>query len=217
MLSELIHSQHVMSFAPENEISGQSTVGTNESNIMPSAPENEISGQSTATTGESQFLNYKSAEDKMSIDYPSDWALYEDILEASGVRDIVIFDSPHSANGASANIIVSQDPYAGKMSVADYLRNTIESNQFVMSNFSNAQSNFNLIYSKSPDTGILLSGMPAYDLLFTYSRNGTDYKNMQVGTISNGKAYYVTYEASPSVFEKFLPIARKMIESFHIG
>jgi len=39
---------------------------------------------------------------------------------------------------------------------------------------------------------------------------------MEIGAIKGHKAYILTYEAGPNEYDKYLPIAIKMIDSFQI-
>jgi hypothetical protein len=39
---------------------------------------------------------------------------------------------------------------------------------------------------------------------------------MEIGAIKGGKVYLLTYEAGPNEYDKYLPIALKMIDSFKL-
>jgi len=39
---------------------------------------------------------------------------------------------------------------------------------------------------------------------------------MEIGTLKNGKAYYVTYAAEAKEYSKYLSVAEDMIKSFEI-
>lgn len=39
---------------------------------------------------------------------------------------------------------------------------------------------------------------------------------MEIGTVRNGKAYYVTYTAEAKEYSKYLSVAEEMINSFDI-
>ncbi len=40
---------------------------------------------------------------------------------------------------------------------------------------------------------------------------------MEIGTVRNSKAYYITYTAEATQFSQFLPVAEEMIKSFEIN
>jgi eukaryotic-like serine/threonine-protein kinase len=62
----------------------------------------------------------------------------------------------------------------------------------------------------------ILSGLPAYKSIYTYSDENTIFKNMETGAIKGHKAYILTYEAGKSEYDKYLPIIQKVIDSFQI-
>jgi serine/threonine-protein kinase len=77
-------------------------------------------------------------------------------------------------------------------------------------------SNFKVIDSKTTDKGITPSGNPAYQIVYTYSLNGVPTKGIEVGTVLNGKAYFLTFEAPVSNYDSSTPIIQQMIDSFRL-
>ena len=62
----------------------------------------------------------------------------------------------------------------------------------------------------------VLSNWSAYKLIYQRQDNGCNLKVMEIGTVNNGKAYYVTYTAPVNQYDDSLQAATKMIDSFKI-
>lgn len=67
------------------------------------------------------------------------------------------------------------------------------------------------------DTTIsILAGKVAYRLLFTGDVEINTHKFLEVGTINEGRPIFIKYEAEECLFEQYLPLAQRMIDSFEI-
>jgi hypothetical protein len=58
----------------------------------------------------------------------------------------------------------------------------------------------------------MLSGRPAYSLVFTTSDGRTQIK--ESGSIVGDKVYYISYTASPETYSTYLPYAENIIKSY---
>lgn len=61
-----------------------------------------------------------------------------------------------------------------------------------------------------------LSKYKAYKLTYTRQDGQCKLQAIEVGTVRNGKAYFITYTAESAKFSQYLPIAEAMIQSFQI-
>lgn len=61
-----------------------------------------------------------------------------------------------------------------------------------------------------------LSNFRAYKIIYTGKYGKCTFKRLEIGTVRNNQAYYITYRAEPSEYEQFLPPAQDMIKSFKI-
>jgi len=167
------------------------------------------------------FLTYSNSTSGITLEYPSNWAV-DDYggVDSSGVKGLVTFYPYGGRTGGDTGTfaMVSLDPYVGNsISANEYLNKSIESLIEMLGGTISNYSNFKVIDSKTTDKGITLSGNPAYQIVYTYSLNGVPTKGTEVGTVLNGKAYFLTFEAPVSNYDSSLPIIQKLINSFRLS
>ncbi|MEH1982148.1 hypothetical protein [Nostoc sp.] len=61
-----------------------------------------------------------------------------------------------------------------------------------------------------------LSNFNAYKLTYTRQDGQCKLKVMEIGTVRNGKAYFISYTAEEKEYNKYLELAETMINSFEI-
>ncbi|MDZ7957255.1 MAG: PsbP-related protein [Aulosira sp. DedQUE10] len=61
-----------------------------------------------------------------------------------------------------------------------------------------------------------LSNFNAYKLTYTRQEGQCKLKVMEIGTVRDGKAYFITYTAELTKYSLYLPTAEAMIQSFKI-
>ncbi|NJO63106.1 MAG: hypothetical protein HC836_34280 [Richelia sp. RM2_1_2] len=66
------------------------------------------------------------------------------------------------------------------------------------------------------DSATTLSNFKAYELVYTRQDGKCNLRVMEIGTVRDGKAYYITYTAEEKQFSELLPTVEKMINSFQI-
>jgi hypothetical protein len=157
-----------------------------------------------AQTNNNTFKRYENPTYGINIQYPSDWrADGGDIYADDYVTDIVSFIAPIRSN---------TNPYAPSLSISidNLLPNLNEYLTRITTDYSDTYEDFNVIDS---DTDSILSGKPAYKIVFTDEEDGIDYKNMEVGTIIEDKVYFVTHYAEEEQYLDYLPTIQKMISS----
>ncbi|MBW4642791.1 MAG: photosystem II reaction center PsbP family protein [Goleter apudmare HA4340-LM2] len=62
-----------------------------------------------------------------------------------------------------------------------------------------------------------LSKFSAYRLTYNRQDEQCKFKVLEIGTVSNGKAYFITYSAEEKAYNKYLALAETMINSFVIN
>jgi hypothetical protein len=61
-----------------------------------------------------------------------------------------------------------------------------------------------------------MASMPAYQvILYDYSNNN-NFKTLHISSLINSDDFLITYYSDPGYFDQYLPIAKKMINSFQI-
>ncbi len=142
------------------------------------------------------------------MQYPSSWVKQENGTRQDTQTDLVTFTPPTINSNASLDVTVDDIADSPGTTLAQYAGDEIGSLKQQYAN-----NDFKLIESK---TSIILAGLPAYRIVYTSVDQNTTTKDMEIGTIKGDKAYILTYEAGPNEYDKYLPIALKMIDSFQI-
>ena len=158
-----------------------------------------------------EWLPYQNATYGVSILYPSNWTQQNSTGDADD-RFIYVSDffSPEETNGYFAYVTIAIDSMPNTTNIESYRNQSID------------------IYRQDPEfqefqvlsSGIgnfTLAGMPAYSFEIVYTDLEFGPQNvLEVGTIFDDRVYYIQYFADTPIYQKYLPIAQRMIESFQI-
>jgi hypothetical protein len=157
------------------------------------------------------FLSYNNSEYGIRMNYPSDWS-YQDVQPPTNTAVIPIVnmfppisEDPNAVTFLEIGIENLENPF----SINEYSRS-------VINGYRESRLNFNLVSSNTDST---LSGLPAYEIVFTDSANGTERKFMEVGAIdsSTNRVYYLFFNTEESRYDLFVPTLESMIESFRLA
>lgn len=158
------------------------------------------------------FLTYENPIYGISIEYPSAWTYQEPEEESSAnttIFSIEDISSPISENpNVATNFQMGIENLESPSSLDQYARTVINSYR--------GNLNFSLI---SVDLNSTLSGRPAYQIIFTdVTEDGIERKSIERGTVDevNNRVYYVAFNTETSMYEKFLPIVRTMMNSLKL-
>ena len=167
-----------------------------------------ISQTLLAQSAPANLLTYQNSSAGIKLQYPSNWVKQENGTRQDTQTDLVTFTPPTINSNASLDITVDDITDSVGTTLAQYASDEIGSlkQQF-------ASNDFKLIESKS---SIILAGLPAYRIMYTSVDQNTTTKDMEIGAIKGGKVYLLTYEAGPNEYDKYLPIALKIIDSFKL-
>jgi hypothetical protein len=158
--------------------------------------------QQTATN----FVTYENSTYGIKLQYPSSWDKEENGTRQDTETDIVTF-FPHAGNSnASLDVIIDDISDEKGIPLTQYATDSL-------SDLKQSLKNFKLTGST---TNNVLSGLPAYKSIYTYSGENTIFKDIEIGTIKANKAYILTYEAGVNEYDRYLPIIQKAIDSFQI-
>ena len=166
------------------------------------------------------FLRYETSfeEETLSIEYPSGWQLQEFQPDPNAnYNDIAAFISPSLSitDPYQDFVLLSVEKFANQnMTLEEYLEYTI-----AVYNGSEALPSSQVI-SYSDDVFLTSKNYPAYQVEYTYrsDQDNQQLRVIEVGTVIEDKAYFVSYYASDDRgFSQLLPIAQRMLESFEIN
>ena len=188
-------------------------------NNITNPPQNEtIMNQTTPAMNQttpainSPLLSYNDPTFKFKISYPSNLTKYGVLnLNIRKTTNIghenlgeVAFGLPKSS-GTFLTISFGKEP--GNFLLKDYVSTEI-----------NLLSRY-MGFKQVESTPMSLGGNPAHRIVYIYSivKNGAEVnqgKSMEIITISNSWPIFVEYRGSLSDYQKYLPLAQKIIDSF---
>jgi serine/threonine-protein kinase len=158
-----------------------------------------------------EWLLYQNVTYGVSMLYPSNWTQQNG---TGGEEDRFIyvsdFFSPEEADGYFAQVTVVIDSMPNTTNIESYRNQSIDSYR--------QDPEFQEFQLLSSTIGnFTLAGMPAYSFEIAYTDLEFGPQNMlEVGRIFDNRVYYIQYFADTPIYQKYLPIAERMIESFQI-
>ena len=146
-----------------------------------------------------ELSTYSNEAEKIKFQYPSNWAIKENQMGS-----LVAFVSPRESESDSfmenVNLLLENTP--PDTSLEKY-------NSYGLEMLKKVVTDFNII--ESNDT--TLGGLPASNMIYTGRMGEFNLKYFQVWTLKDGKAYVCTYTADQKSFDKYLPVAKNVIDS----
>jgi eukaryotic-like serine/threonine-protein kinase len=159
-----------------------------------------------------EWLLYQNVTYGVSMLYPSNWTQQNSTGDVDDrFIDVSDFFSPEEeTDGYFASVTIAIDSMPPSTNLEDNLNESIdiyrqdpEFQEFQL--LSSSMGNFTL------------AGMPAYSFEIAYTDLEFGPQNMlEVGRIFDNRVYYIQYFADAPIYQKYLPIAERMIESFQI-
>jgi eukaryotic-like serine/threonine-protein kinase len=174
-------------------------------------------GGLSAGIASAQFLQqgewslYQNVTYGVSMLYPSNWTQQNSTGDVDDrFIDVSDFFSPEQTDGYFASVTIAIDTMPPSTNLEDNLNESIdiyrqdpEFQEFQL--LSSSMGNFTL------------AGTPAYSFEIAYTDLEFGPQNMlEVGRIFDNRVYYIQYFADAPIYQKYLPIAERMIESFQI-
>jgi hypothetical protein len=160
---------------------------------------------------EVEWLLYENATHGVRMLYPSTWTQQDSTLGDDSFILVSDFFSPQEeADGYFASVTIGIDTMPPSTNLEDNLNESIDS--FMQD--PNVRD-FQVLSSSTDD--FTLAGMPAY--YFESSYTDPEFGPTQaliVETIIDNKGYSIQYYADAPIYERYLPVVERMIESFEI-
>jgi eukaryotic-like serine/threonine-protein kinase len=156
------------------------------------------------------FTTYDGINSSITIKYDSDdW---QPIKPPGGdFEDEVIRFVPKTQNQRSACllevVINSQELPKKLLSLDEFKTDALKQIQ---------RNNPNQQVTDASQPSTTLSKFPAYKLTYTRQDGECKLQAMEIGTLRNGKAYFITYTAEEKEYNKYLDVVEEMINSFEI-
>jgi len=148
------------------------------------------------------FYTYENTEKGISIEYPDTWNKYENLPQVPDV--LVLFSSPSAEPTKTGSLMIS-------VLIIDSMTMDLFK-QAHIENLSILIPDFNIIYEDSA----MLSGRPAYKIIFTFTQDMYTWRQLEVWTIKDNTLYLLIHQADQAYYDTFTDIIDQMIESFKI-
>ena len=170
--------------------------------------------------GQARFLNYQNNDEKVRLQYPSDWQISERNRPNERNPPVVTFYSPYESDSDSYAEVV--DVRAQNLSDQD---KTITPEQYlakVISSYRQQSPNFKIIEA-NPKVPFGSKDLPGYKLVFTMTDNSvgnsnTELKVTETGTIDNAanRAFFIRSFVEDKKSSDYLPVTEKMTNSVEL-
>jgi hypothetical protein len=171
----------------------------------------QVGGQVPPEQQQGEWSLYQNVTYGVSMLYPSNWTQ----RNSTGGEDdrfisISEFLSPEEADGYFVYVTVAIDSMPNTTNIESYRNQSID------------------IYRQDPEFqefqllsstigNFTLAGIPAYSFEIAYTDLEFGPQNvLEVGRIFDNRVYYIQYFADPPIYQKYLPVVERMIESFQI-
>jgi len=161
--------------------------------------------EKTSENGDSNepgFYTYENTEKGISIEYPDTWNKYENPQQVPDV--LALFSSPSTEPTKTGNLMISV--LINDSLTMDWFK------QAHIENLSIFHTDLTIIYEDSA----MLSDLPAYKIIFTFTQEGYTWRQLEIWTIKDNTLYLLLHQADQANHNEFIDIIDQMIESFKI-
>jgi hypothetical protein len=155
-----------------------------------------------------EFLTYENNDFGFSIRYPSDWKKEEEYTSKSSNVNIVV--SFAKQNGSRIN--TEADLY---IRTEDFLGKNVSLEEFAQ--FQKAYTSSLLAVSSFNESKAIIGNKPAWQLEYIFKGiGGITRHGLNSLMINDNIGYSLVFSTDQKSFDRYFPIAQKMIDSFHI-
>ena len=163
----------------------------------------------------SNFTNYTNPQYGFSLLYPTEW-VNEETNPGANLTFLISFKPPAREFGEFVFVYMAVKNLTGNNTsleqFADQEINLLERPPAVTSPTEDTSAA--TILESGPTT--IGGNMPAYKVVYTQKASGVLSKIMEVYAVNENKGYILTYLAYTDIYDKYLPIAQKMVGSLNV-
>jgi hypothetical protein len=167
------------------------------------------------TASGSNFTNYTNPQYGFSLLYPSNW-INQEIAPGANLTFLISFSPPPQEFGESVFVY---------MAVKNSTGNNTSLKQFTEQEISFLErpppatsitegTGVRTILESEPTT--IAGNTPAYKVVYAEKVSGTLSKIMEVYAVNRDKGYIMSYFTDTAIYDKYLPIVQKMIDSLNV-
>ncbi|WP_414572653.1 protein kinase domain-containing protein [Nostoc sp. CCY 9925] len=155
-------------------------------------------------TPRQRFLMYQNYIYGIKIEYPETWKIQ--VTPNLITKELVTFLSPKETEKDNFQEVLT-------INVEDFPGTLEESKDLFIKEVKATLSDANIVNTSETT----LAKKRANQLIFFGKDGKKSLKNLQIWTLKGNQAYVITYSAAIDDYDRFLPTAEKMIESFEIN
>jgi len=155
----------------------------------------------------SKIIPYENLNDGIKTQHPDNWKLVEFDGGFEGKEIQFLPKNQQQVGSCPLEIKININELPAIISLDEYKNN-------VLQKINNSNSNPQII-DKS-ETSTKLSNFNAYQLVSFRREGQCNLQVMEIGTVRNGHAYYVTYTTEEKEYPKYLSVAEEIINSLEI-
>ncbi|MDX1373039.1 MAG: PsbP-related protein, partial [Nitrososphaeraceae archaeon] len=162
------------------------------------------------------FLPYENSVFGIKIDYPDNWSVRTYPYDLTLNNTVVGFYSPSKTASQLGNISGVSGLFVPYLDVFVFSskNNTLE--RIIDEKIKRIQNSTFYSISQS-EPYMLIGNQSAYTLIYSTTVGKEElFKKIQVYTIFDGKVYLITFTSQDALFSDYLPVAKKMIDSFQV-
>lgn len=155
--------------------------------------------QKTLTASQGETTTYENPAVGIRLNYPNSWEKEE------GQNSAVVF----KIFAGAINVRFISDDLTSRKEPVTLPEYTKE----LMSQSVALGEKQNVAIKALSDSDTTLAGLPAHQWLYTVALDSIKGSGMQVWTVKNNRSYVLTFTAPESLFDTFLPVFKKMLET----
>ncbi|HSA72461.1 MAG TPA: PsbP-related protein [Nitrososphaeraceae archaeon] len=192
------------------------TLGKPTTSTQATLPDNSTTtDKATNNLASTNFLNFTNPVFGIKIQYPDTWSArgYQYNIKANNT--VVGFYSPSKTASQLGNISGVSGQFVPYLDIFVFDSKNMSLDRIINGRMSRIQNNTDTILETKAYT--LKGNLPAHMLIYTTIAGGDEFfKKMQVYTVSGNKVYLITYTAQEALFSVYMPVIKKMIDSFEL-
>jgi eukaryotic-like serine/threonine-protein kinase len=187
-----------------------------EESLAQQLPDDETSQKiPLGTASGCNFTNYTNPQYGFSLLYPSSW-ISEEIALGANLTFLISFSLPPHEFGESVFVYMAVKNLTGNnASLKQFAQQEISFLERPPTATSITEGNsVRTILQSEPTT--IAGNTPAHKVVYTEEVSGTLSKIMEVYAVNDDKGYIMSYFTDTAIYDKYLPIAQKMIDSLNV-
>jgi hypothetical protein len=187
-----------------------------EESMAQQLPEDETSQKiPLGTVSGSNFTSYTNPQYGFSLLYPSSW-INEEIAPGANLTFLISFSPPPHEFGESVFVYIAVKNLTGNNAS---LKQFAEQEISFLERYPPATSitegtGVRTILASEPTT--IARNTPAYKVVYSEEVSGSLSKIMEIYAVNRDKGYIMSYFTDTAIYDKYLPIVQKMIDSLNV-